>query len=114
VSTAGLLVLLLALFSAPAFAGEAPRLPETYELKLVHIFEGPEPKHIFVIGESGFTSVKSLKEFLGQLPAGSEIRWAPGCTRFGKEPLLSSEKDMGEFRAFLEKKGLKLVVVPSG
>jgi hypothetical protein len=67
-----------------------------------------------VIGDSGFTSVESLKEFLGRLPAGSEIKWAPGCERFGKEPLLSSEKDLEEFKTFLKEKGVSFVLVPSG
>lgn len=98
----------------PALADQETRQPVEYELKLVHIFEGKDPKHIFVIGESGFTTVESLKAFLNTLPAGSTIRWAPGCERFGKEPLLSSEKDMEEFKAFLNQKGISFVLVPSG
>ena len=107
--------LLLALCALPVFADQPARSPPVQiELRLVHIFEGTETKHIFVIGDSGFTSVESLKDYLGTLPHGSEVRWAPGCDRFGNEPLLSSEKDLNEFRAFLSQKGIKLVLVPSG
>jgi hypothetical protein len=88
--------------------------PMQLELKLIHIFEGAEPTHLFVIGDSGFTSVDSLKAFLGTLPPGSEIKWDPGCVRFGKEPLLSSAKDLADFRAFLKREGLSLTLVPSG
>ena len=104
----------LALCAVPVLMGQVNPSPAKYELRLIHIFEGKEPQHIFVIGDSGFTSVESLKEFLGRLPAGSEIKWAPGCERFGKEPLLSSEKDLEEFKTFLEEKGISFVLVPSG
>ena len=84
----------------PALADGPERPPEKLELRLVYIFEGNAPEYVFVIGDSGFKSVESLKAFLGTLPRGSEVRWAPGCERFGKEPLLSSEEDMAEFRCF--------------
>jgi hypothetical protein len=105
---------LLCLAVLPASAAQATQEPAQYELKLVHIFEGKEATHIFVIGDSGFTTVESLKGFLTTLPKGSSLRWDPGCARFGKEPLLSSEKDMEDFRAFLAQRGISLVLVPSG
>ena len=104
----------LALCAVPVLMARVNPSPVKYELRLIHIFEGKELQHIFVIGDSGFTSVESLKEFLGTLPAGSEIKWAPGCERFGKEPLLSSEKDLEEFKTFLKEKGISFVLVPSG
>jgi hypothetical protein len=105
---------LLCLAALSASAAQDAQEPVQYELKLVHIFEGKEPRHIFVIGDSGFTTVESLKGFLSALPKGSSLRWDPGCVRFGKEPLLSSEKDMEDFRAFLTQRGISLVLVPSG
>jgi hypothetical protein len=104
----------LVLCSFSALADQVTPAPVHYELRLIHIFEGKEPKHVFVIGDSGFTSVETLKGFLGTLPAGSSIRWAPGCDRFEKEPLLSSERDMREFSAFLKRRGISFVLVPSG
>lgn len=106
--------LFLGACTSPAPGAETSRPPVEYELKLVHVFEGTETKHFFVIGESGFTTVESLKSFLGTLPAGSTVRWAPGCERFEKEPLLSSEKDLEAFRAFLKQKGISFILVPSG
>lgn len=85
-----------------------------YELKLIYIFEGQEPEFIFTVGNTGFKSVESLKQFLGNLPPGSQITWSPGCLRMGKEPLLSSERELKEFLKYLEEKGLKLNVIPSG
>ena len=107
------LPLLLASFLLPAYPARSEP-PRQYELRLIHIFEGREPEHVFVIGDSGFRTVESLKGFLATLPPGSEVRWAPGCERFGKEPLLSSEEEMEEFRAFLKQRGLVFVLVPSG
>lgn len=106
--------LVLALSVLPVLAGRATPDPVKVELKLVHIFEGAEPRHIFVVGDSGFASVESLKTFLSTLPPGSEITWAPGCMRFGKEPLLSSEKDLEAFTLFLKRKGISLILIPSG
>jgi len=83
-------------------------------MKLVYIFEGKEPEYIFVIGNSGFKSIETLKIFLGCLPAGSEITWNPGCRRFGNEPLLSSEKEMDSFQKYLKGKGIKFKLIPSG
>jgi hypothetical protein len=108
------LSIVLAQCVLPAFAGQATPEPLKIELKLIHIFEGPEPTHLFVIGDSGFTTVESLKGFLSTLPAGSEIKWAPGCMKFGKEPLLSSEKDLEAFKLFLKREGLSLRLIPSG
>ena len=107
---------IIALFGAFSFctAATAQLEPPRYELKLVGIYEGAKPEYIFVIGDSGFRTVESLKQFLGGLHEGSELRWAPGCERFGDEPLLSSEKDLAEFREFLKERGIKFTLVPSG
>ena len=84
------------------------------ELRLIYVFDEPKTAFIFVIGQSGFTSARSLKRYLETWPTGSELKWAPGCIRFGGEPLLSSEEEMKAFRAFLRKKGIRFVLVPSG
>ena len=104
------------IFAAAALAssGEALREPFKGELRLIYIFDGPKTAFIFVIGQSGFKSVNALKQYLETWPPGSELRWAPGCSRLGGEPLLSSEQEMKAFRAFLTRKGIKFVLVPSG
>jgi hypothetical protein len=78
----------------------------------MYVFDGPKIEFILVIGQSGFRSVNSLKRYLESWPRGSELKWAPGCSRLGGEPLLSSEQEMRAFRAFLEKRGIKFVLVP--
>jgi len=88
--------------------------PVVYELKLVYIFESANTEFIFVVGNSGFRTVDSLKRFVASLPAGTTIRWAPGCERFGVEPLLSSETEMEEFAAFCRAHRIKFDLVPSG
>ena len=104
------------IFAAAALAssGEALREPFKGELRLIYIFDGPKTAFIFVIGQSGFTSAKSLKRYLETWPPGSELKWAPGCVRFGGQPLLSSEEEMKAFRAFLKTRGIRFVFVPSG
>jgi hypothetical protein len=88
--------------------------PAVYELKLVYVFETPEPEFVFVVGNSGFKSVASLKSFIASLPPGTTLRWDPGCIRLGGEPLLSSEHEMAEFQAFCLEHQIQFVLVPSG
>jgi hypothetical protein len=95
-------------------AGVEEPEPIVYELKLVYIFETPEPEFVFVVGNSGFKSVESLKSFIASLPAGTTLRWNPGCVRIGGEPLLSSESEMAVFQAFCLERQIRFVLVPSG
>lgn len=75
----------------------------------------PETKaHIFVVGGIGFNSVTALKKFLGEQPAGTVVEWSPGCMRIGGEPLLSSDKELNDFKKYLEERKIKFVMVPSG
>ena len=106
--------LLLAAVEPLSASGEFERQSVKHELQLIYVFEGQKTEFIFVIGQSGFKSVASLKQYLETLPPGSELRWAPGCDRLGGEPLLSSESDMHAFRDFLAAHGIKFVLVPSG
>jgi hypothetical protein len=107
----GILLMVAGLFGS---SGEVQREPIKSELRLIYVFEEPKTAFIFVIGQSGFTSTTSLKRYLSTWPPGSELKWAPGCIRFGGEPLLSSEEEMKAFRAFLKKRGIRFVLVPSG
>ena len=106
--------ILLAAVGLFASSEEVRCEPITGELRLIYVFDEPKMVFIFVIGQSGFTSAKSLKRYLETWPRGSELKWAPGCVRFGGEPLLSSEEEMKAFRAFLKTRGIKFVLVPSG
>ncbi|MBI1813766.1 MAG: hypothetical protein HYR72_02175 [Deltaproteobacteria bacterium] len=88
--------------------------PPKYRMELVYVFDGDKPEYLFVIGNSGFKSVASLKQFLATLPPGSTLEWAPGCERFGGEPLLSSEEDMAAFKSFCAEKQIRFILKPSG
>ena len=108
------LVFLLAFSYAQAQEDVQQQPPTKYRMELVYIFEADSPEFIFVVGSVGFKSVASLKKFLGNLPSGSILEWAPGCRRIGSEPLLSSEQEMEEFKAFCAEKNIVFVLVPSG
>jgi hypothetical protein len=88
--------------------------PPKYRLELVYISDVGSQEHIFVIGNMGFKSVESLKKFVGDLPPGSILEWAPSCLRRGSEPLLSSPQDMEDFTAFCVAKQINFILVPSG
>lgn len=103
-----LTVLLILLASVSVSASD------TYELKLVYIFDSPKVEFVFVIGDSGFRTVTALEKFIATLPEGTTLRWSPGCERFGGEPLLSSERDMAEFKAVCREHHINFVLVPSG
>ena len=95
-------------------SAESRAEPPAYELNLVYVFEGPQPEFLFVIGNSGFRTVESLKNFLATVPAGTTLKWSPGCVRVGGEPLLSSEYEMEEFKAFCLDHRIDFVLIPSG
>ena len=99
---------------AGSAAAQAAEEPPKYELRLVYLFDGPQTEFVFVIGNTGFRSVAGLREFLASRPAGTTVRWSPGCVRLGGEPLLSSDSEMDEFREFCREHGIEFVLVPSG
>jgi hypothetical protein len=106
---------ILAAIAAAGFsvaADEEP--PPAYDLELVYLFDSPEHEILFVIGNTGFRTVESLKNFLTSVPPGTKLTWAPGCIRIGKEPLLSSEYEMEDFKAFCFEHGIDFVLIPSG
>jgi hypothetical protein len=100
--------------AASTARAQSPDDPPVYEMQLVSIFDGPETEFVFVIGNSGFRSVASLRDFLATRPPGTTLRWSPGCIRQGGEPLLSSESEMEEFRSFCAAHQIDFVLVPSG
>jgi hypothetical protein len=69
-----------------ASAEDKSATPAKYRMELVYIFEGEKPESIIVIGNSGFKSAASLKNFVEKMPARSTLEWAPGCERFGGSP----------------------------
>ena len=106
-------ILLLSVVSAEAQEMPTQTAPK-YRMELVYIFEADATEFIFVVGHSGFRSITSLKAFVSNLPAGSTLEWAPGCKRFGNEPLLSSEPEMDDFKAFCAERNIDFILVPSG
>lgn len=103
----------IALAVGPAGA-QSDEQPPAYELELIYLFDRPETEFIFVVGNSGFRTVESLRGFLATRPAGTTLRWNLGCMRLGGEPLLSSETDMESFVAFCREHGIDFVLVTSG
>jgi hypothetical protein len=103
----------IALAVEPARA-QSDEQPPAYELKLVYLSDGSETEFVFVVGNSGFRTVESLRRFLASRPAGTTLRWNPGCVRLGGEPLLSSETEMDDFKAFCVEHQIDFVLVPSG
>jgi hypothetical protein len=107
-------MLLSAVLHGNAQENIQPEPPPTYHMELVYIFEGSSTEFIFVVGNVGFRSVAALKNYVGMLPPGSKLEWAPGCMRFGGEPLLSSAQELEEFKAFCAEKNIDFVLIPSG
>jgi hypothetical protein len=105
---------LMSILLSGAAVAQSAEDPPQYDLQLVYLFDGPETEFLFVIGNTGFRSVAALREFLASRPAGTTLRWSPGCIRMGGEPLLSSDSEMDEFREFCREHGIEFVLVPSG
>lgn len=112
--------LLIAVFlcglMAPVFAEDAKPIPENLTMTLAWIADAGEPKqYVFVInGVVAYNTLDGLKTYLKNLPKGSSLTWAPGCCRFGNEPLLGSADEMKKFMEFCESIGITFTLVPSG
>jgi hypothetical protein len=111
-----LLALAVVFTSTKASSGSPRRLNLTTAIT----FAKGDPLHSleysFAIDKSRVESITDLKAFLGNLPPGSEITWAPGCLGLGGEPglLQISAPHISDFRSFLKQKGIKFIFVPAG
>jgi hypothetical protein len=108
------LIVALALVSSSACVTLAAG-PE-FEVRLVRVFDNPEGKteYVLVVGDVGFRSVKAFKGFVARLEPGTVLRWAPGCERFGDEPLLSQPRQLEAFQRFAAHHGVKFMLIPAG
>lgn len=95
---------------------EDTRKPRELSMALLFVSDGEEGgKHLFLInGTVAFKTVKGLKNHLSGQPWGSRLSWAPGCLRYGNEPLLNSEAEMKNFKEFCKSIGIHFVLIPSG
>lgn len=108
------IILIFLFIPSQAQDGDKSEPQKKYRMELVYIFENNTIEYIFVIGVSGYKSVDSLKKYLSILPEGATLEWAPGCRRLGREPLLSSELELEEFKAFCAEKKINFIILPSG
>ncbi len=109
------LIILVFAASLVAYAqnSEIPQ-PSQYRMQLVCIADTNPRESILVIGNLGFKSLASLKQFAGSLPSGSILEWSSSCRLRCDAPFLSSSQEIEGFRKFCDEKGIKFVFVPSG
>ena len=88
--------------------------PVTYQMNLVYIFETEKPEVILVVGNAGFKSIASLKNWLRNLPSGTTLEFDMTCRQRGNEPLVSSEEEMNDFKNFCKQHNINLVIRPAG
>jgi len=108
-------ILLFIVLPARAQEIKQPAPELKYRMELAYIYDTDSPEYVFVInGVIGCKSVASLKKYLSLLPPGSILEWAPGCRRRVDEPLLSSDEEMEDFKAFCAEKNINFILIPSG
>ena len=83
-----------------------------YKMDLVLLANTDPHEFLFVIGKVAYKSLDSFKVAIGLLPKGSFLEWDPGGKRIGGEPVLSSSKELDEFKAFCKKNGVELIIRP--
>ena len=109
------MIVLLFFIGMPVFLFAEDGQKLTMSLAYVADSGVEKQKYVIVInGSLAFISTEGFMEYVGKLPAGTELTWAPGCCRTGNEPFLSSEVDMGKLQKFLSDRKVKFVLVPSG
>jgi len=87
---------------------------QTYFMELKFNYDGKKHWWTFKLDNNEFSTLREMKKFIKNLPAGSKIEWAPTCIRMGDEPLLNSESEMKAFEKFCDDNGITLVIIPSG
>lgn len=98
-----------------SFAEEAKSLSPRYVMALVYVVDQHDMPYLFTINNSvAFKTLEGLKKFFKSLPEGSTISWSMGCMRHGNEPLVNSDAEMNDFKAFCESLNLRLEIIPSG
>lgn len=105
-----LLGFVMLLFSPGLVSAQQTDHPKKLVLEVE--WEPDENTEVIVAEGLKFSSVETLKKFLGQKPSGTTVVWDPGCVRLGNKPLLSSMKEVKEFGRFLEKRGIRFVTTP--
>ncbi len=90
----------------------AQQSPKAKNLLLEVDWVPEENIEIFVAEEQRFRTVEALKKFLDKKETGTTVVWDPGCVRIGDKPLLSTRKEIKDLRTYLEKRGIKLLVIP--
>ena len=88
--------------------------PMIYPMKIIYIFEAEKPEFIFVVGNAGFKSIASLKDWIKNLPPRTTLEFDMTCRRLGNEPLISSEEEMDDFKNFCKQHNINLVIRPAG
>jgi hypothetical protein len=85
-------------------------------MTLAQVADAGEPNQfVFVInGVVAFKTLEGLKKYLKNLPEGSSLTWAPGCSRIGNEPILGSQEEIIKFQLFCRSIGVKFTSVPAG
>ena len=109
------IALALVLFGA-APAKENAAMPTTPEIRLdiVPVMDAKPRRFVFVLGGVAYETLDGLKLYVEVMPKENVLVLDPGCHRWGGEPLLESEKDLEDFKAFVKKQGKTLKVIPSG
>jgi hypothetical protein len=106
----------------PAGAADAPAGPKAaghFQLGLDTVSGIVPLQWVFTVvfpgGYVGVVAPRDLRRYVkAQVPAGATLKWAPGCCRLGREPLLSSQAEMKSFEEFLRESNIHFVLVPSG
>jgi hypothetical protein len=88
--------------------------PIVYSMKFVYVFEENKSEIIIVVGNAGFKSIASLKNWAKNLPSGTTIEFDMTCRRLGSEPFVNSEKEMDDFKDFCKQHNINLAIRPAG
>jgi hypothetical protein len=94
---------------------EQPKsIPLVYQMKLVYIFDGDKPDAIINVGNAGFRSVASLKNWAKGLSSGTTIEFQETCRHTDNEPVVMSDKEKADFKDFCKQHNINFIIRPAG
>jgi len=109
-------VVVSSLSEKPSTVAASPaKKDKQVSMRLMPVYDddhGKTLRHIIVLDEVGFNSVKAFKSYLKRTKQGYVLTWDPGCMQDAGMPF-SDKQSRADLKAFCTKHKIELIILPS-